>query len=671
MSPPSLFPRPARPLSIPVSILAAMILSSPLGMAAGLIGWWNFENNLLDGSGNGLHGSPLGSLAYDGDLPPGLMSAQSLRLDQDTDGVRIKANAALNATEFTLGYFINLLDVASANSGLERLTSREGFAFETAVGNAAAVGGTTSPTGVTLSYYSPSTGWQRTQVEIPLSGWIHVAWQNSTTKMKVYLNGELAYTGQAVTSAPSGFMNIGTAMNNGEGFSGLMDDVFLWDNTLTASDIKSIAQNGVGSFSQDADGDGLPKLWELQYGLDPNDNGSINPANGASGNPDNDGLSNAEERTKGTNPTDPDTDRDGLADGPETTLGTDPLIADTDGDGLSDSAEVTRATNPLLADSDSDWFGDAEEVAASSDPLNPLSLPPPASALVLHLNLEGDAQDSSAQANHGTLLGNPAFLPAESPGGGQAIALTANDMGIEVPAHASLSWNVFTLSYWIKPTSLQEGAGLERLTGRAADGFETAIGNRAALGGAPDLTLSYFQGTGWHNTGTALELDTWSHITWRSVGEGDQDMTLFLNGQPIFSGPGVPLGKPGNSLMRIGNRYNDVEGFAGLMDDVRLYRAGLADSFITTLASPVGLPDFQISNIERTSQGDKITLTFYSRPGRKYAIDYSTDMKPAGQPGGWIELTDSLDSAGSQTAFEDTITSHLPKAFYQVRDVTP
>ena len=46
-------------------------------------------------------------------------------------------------------------------------------------------------------------------------------------------------------------------------------------------------------------------------------------------------------------------------------------------------------------------------------------------------------------------------------------------------------------------------------------------------------------------------------------------------------------------------------------------------------------------------------------------------MKPAGQPGGWIELTDSLDSAGSQTAFEDTITSHLPKAFYQVRDVTP
>ena len=289
----------------------------------------------------------------------------------------------------------------------------------------------------------------------------------------------------------------------------------------------------------------------------------------------------------------------------------------------------------------------------------------------MQLNLEGDAQDSSPKANHGTLLGDPAFVAAESPGGGQALALTANAMGIAIPANATLAWNVFTLSYWVKPTSLQEGAGLERLTGRGGDAFETAIGNRAAVGGAPDLTLSYFQGTGWHSTGTALELEAWTHVAWRSVGEGDQDMTLFINGQPVFFGPGVPLSKPGLSPLRIGNRYNDEEGFEGLMDDVRLYRAGLSDSAVAALAPPVGFPDFQFSSIQRSPSGDKVTLTFQSRPGRTCAVDYATEMKPANQPHGWIELTDNLDTAGTLTIFQDLVATRLPKAFYRVRDVTP
>ncbi len=64
----------------------------------------------------------------------------------------------------------------------------------------------------------------------------------------------------------------------------------------------------------DTDGDGLRDAWELQYGLDPTDNGTVvtyvnntgllvvaNP-NGANADPDADSLTNAQEQAAGTNP---------------------------------------------------------------------------------------------------------------------------------------------------------------------------------------------------------------------------------------------------------------------------------------------------------------------------------------------------------------------------------
>ena len=64
--------------------------------------------------------------------------------------------------------------------------------------------------------------------------------------------------------------------------------------------------------NRDTDGDGLPDGWEVNNRLDPLDNGSDsmrtaaandgNPVNGASGDPDNDGFTNAQELASGTDP---------------------------------------------------------------------------------------------------------------------------------------------------------------------------------------------------------------------------------------------------------------------------------------------------------------------------------------------------------------------------------
>ncbi|MBN1917453.1 MAG: carboxypeptidase regulatory-like domain-containing protein [Verrucomicrobia bacterium] len=66
----------------------------------------------------------------------------------------------------------------------------------------------------------------------------------------------------------------------------------------------------------DEDADGLPDYWELDYFEDFDEVGS--------GNPDNDGLTNAEEYANRTDPTKADTDNDGLQDDEELALGFDP-----------------------------------------------------------------------------------------------------------------------------------------------------------------------------------------------------------------------------------------------------------------------------------------------------------------------------------------------------------
>ncbi len=106
------------------------------------------------------------------------------------------------------------------------------------------------------------------------------------------------------------------------------------------ADRMELTQYGTDPFDNDTDSDGLDDGWEVASGLDPLDNGDAefddidstqnpnddtsnmgennetfpDPDNGPMGDPDRDGLPNAEEALHGTNPNLRDTDADGLND---------------------------------------------------------------------------------------------------------------------------------------------------------------------------------------------------------------------------------------------------------------------------------------------------------------------------------------------------------------------
>jgi len=98
----------------------------------------------------------------------------------------------------------------------------------------------------------------------------------------------------------------------------------------------------------DSDEDGLPDEWERRYFP------SLTATDGA-GDPDGDGLTNAQEWAAGTNPTKADTDNDGLPDGWEVANDYNPLVFDSyldpDQDGRSTLEEYQDGTNHLVAES--------------------------------------------------------------------------------------------------------------------------------------------------------------------------------------------------------------------------------------------------------------------------------------------------------------------------------
>ena len=129
---------------------------------------------------------------------------------------------------------------------------------------------------------------------------------------------------------------------------------------------------------------------------------------------DGDGITNDDEvNIHGTDPNNPDTDGDGVNDGVEVTNGSDPLDpcdpndanCDDDADGLTNSQEATLGTNPTNPDTDGDGINDGDEVTNGSDPLNPCD--PDDSSPDCNIDTDGDGVLDVREAIDGTNPNDP------------------------------------------------------------------------------------------------------------------------------------------------------------------------------------------------------------------------------------------------------------------------
>lgn len=160
------------------------------------------------------------------------------------------------------------------------------------------------------------------------------------------------WTETSPTKADSDGDGLGDGFGEDKNFNGVIEG----DTDLDRVHDSGELWTETNPLNPDTDGDGLPDGWEDQYGLDPLDNGTTsmrtggagNPANGASGDPDGDGFTNAQELASGSNPTQTNSGGSGVGEG-AINIGTftdwthnDLLALDEYNEGGSQGADVYR-----------------------------------------------------------------------------------------------------------------------------------------------------------------------------------------------------------------------------------------------------------------------------------------------------------------------------------------
>ena len=286
----------------------------------------------------------------------------------------------------------------------------------------------------------------------------------------------IAWTPAAASFSTSGLSNDAALAGLNHFFAGSDDYTFAFSARTGGATEDLIIDNLVITTDQtvDSDGDGLSDILECASGIDPNDDGSVDPVNGPNGDLDGDGLTNGEEAGLGTNLASTDSDGDGLTDDDEVNVhGTDPTDPNTDDDCLGDADEV--ALNALAGLRDPAVFDD----------------PPPSTTY---------EQDFNVYPDGWTILADCTVMAGTAQVIGGALQLTtntnSNNAAFHIPPRLDTSqgWHA-KFDYTV----------IDNTANAPADGFSFSTGN------IPFGALSGQAEEGWPGFSPVLsfEMDSW------------------------------------------------------------------------------------------------------------------------------------------------------------------
>lgn len=248
--------KPYRSYVVAIVCALAIALAPATILHAELVAYWNFDGNVDDQSPAGINDGELIDAVYSDNVPAAIGTGQSLSFEFDTDHVFVPADDSLNSDTFTLAFFA--FDRGQVGA-FERFTSRENDVFETAIN----IHPPSEGVGEISYFASAGGGWQWTaeqwgaddSIVLEEEAWQHVAYVADFEEqtMMIYLDGEQVFEAfdpwfSNLEEVEAGFMHIGNRWNDVEGFDGMMDDVALWDEVLSAEQIMTVATGGVTAF---------------------------------------------------------------------------------------------------------------------------------------------------------------------------------------------------------------------------------------------------------------------------------------------------------------------------------------------------------------------------------------------------------------------------------------
>ena len=205
---------------------------------------------------------------------------------------------------------------------------------------------------------------------------------------------------------------------------------------------------------------------------------------------------------------------------------------------------------------------------------------PGTTGLQVHYEFEGTANDSSGNARHGTIMGNPSFVEGKN---GQAINLRGLADYVEVTGYKGvLGSSAVTVSAWIKTRSTETGAivGWGPNVAGQRFGFRVDAGRlRAEHHGGNVQGDSVVNDNDWHHVAvTVQENATISYPDVILYLDGQDDTRPTIDMDPVFNltaAEDVNIGRRPAS----GDRF-----FMGQIDEVRIASRALTQEEIAWLS---------------------------------------------------------------------------------------
>ena len=646
---------------------------------AELVGYWKFDGDFTDSSGNGNDGELFGGSSYSDSVPDTLGNGQSVAFD-GTVGTYGSINhgeggiAITTVPSYTVSMWVQAdgtIDNADDRIFSEAISTDNNPLFNMGTKDNGADG--------TVDLYvrnGAQTGHLFSNGEAFDDTWHHVAWVDNDGILDLYIDGvfDKQFDHSVIEAFTPDTTTIGGILRGTDccNFTGNIDDLAIWDEALSENDIAALASGAMspGGPSEDDDEDGLPDAWEekLVDNLEDLNGLGAGPGPGSgTGDFDGDGLTDLDEyeETK-TDPTKADTDGDELEDGVETdtgtyvsatNTGTDPRDADTDGDGLTDGVETNTGilvdnddtgTDPNNADTDGDGFNDNTEISQGTDPTNKNDFPQ-LGQTILFIGGQADA----AQGADGTVMSfleerygsqNITYKQANQTIAGEEadyalliISSTPGSGDIRNKFHNSTT----PIVNWEEAIADNGGGEFQVTAGRTKDNVAedhviTIVEDHPIVAGfnvGDDVTISTGQTEVWWSTdqqapgslSLAAEKEDPSRLFLTIVDEGEE-----LNDGSTSPAKRIMLGITDSTF---NNFTEDGKTLIGQSIDWALGIAG-------------GIASLEFTEIIYDAEEDTFRFKWNSKGGKTYSLYYSEDMTEFD-----ADLDDSIESGGDFTVY--------------------
>ena len=310
-------------------------------------------------------------------------------------------------------------------------------------------------------------------------------------------------------------------------------------------------------------------------------------------------------------------------------------------------------------------------------------------AMVAHFDFEeGAGTTTSSQVGgwSGTFSGDPQWVTAglaPVPSGTSA-ALAFDGAGDWIISdYAGIGGSADrSVSFWVSSNNGTQNAGIVAWGNSATpNGRKWHVRtNDNAANGPQGAIRTEIQGS-YEIDGNPLTDGNWHHVvsTYGSAGVfGSGQVSHYIDGVLVSDGQ---LNTGGDTVLvdtltsatidgttypvMIGGRHQgSVSSFDGMIDEVRLYDHQLSALEVDGLFQGNGSQDeFAITELELSSDGTAVTLTWRSKPGESYRVESSGDLNELP----WFEIIDSLPSDGEMTSFtHDQIPAGTSRLFFRV-----